>query len=173
MTVDLKGFVREIPNFPKPGIVYRDIAPLLTDSGALKAACQAMAAPFADATIDVVAAAEARGFIFAVPMAIELGAGFVPIRKPGKLPFETHSHSYDLEYGSDELHVHIDGVSPGQKVVIVDDLLATGGTMQACCRLIERCDAEIVGCSFLIHLTALGGASKLEPYRIESVLDYA
>ncbi|MEM0927197.1 MAG: adenine phosphoribosyltransferase [Planctomycetota bacterium] len=172
MSIDLKAFVRDIPDFPKPGILFRDIAPLLLDSEAFGQAIEAMAAPFSDAKVDVVAAAEARGFIFAAPLALELGAGFVPIRKPGKLPFETHSHSYDLEYGSDELHVHIDGVSPGQKVIIVDDLLATGGTMQACCRLLERCDAEIVGCSFLIHLKDLKGDEKLEPYRLESVLVY-
>lgn len=173
MTVDLKSFVRDIPDFPKPGIVYRDIAPLLLDPGAFKAATEAMAAPFAGEKVDVVAAAEARGFIFAAPLALHLGAGFVPIRKPGKLPFDTHSHSYDLEYGSDELHVHIDGVTPGERVIIVDDLLATGGTMQACCRLLERCDAEIVGCSFLIHLADLQGETKLQPYRVESVLTYS
>jgi len=172
MTVDLKSFVRDIPDFPKPGILYRDIAPLLLDPGALEAAADAMAAPFANEKIDLIAAAEARGFIFAAPMALRLNAGFVPIRKPGKLPFDTHSHSYDLEYGSDELHVHIDGVRPGQRVVIVDDLLATGGTMQACCRLLERCEANIVGCSFLIHLADLKGETKLQPYRVESVLVY-
>ncbi len=172
MTVDLRSFVRDIPDFPQPGILYRDIAPLLLDHDALRAATEAMAAPFADEQVDLVAAAEARGFIFAAPMALQLGAGFVPIRKPGKLPFDTHSHSYDLEYGSDELHVHIDGVQPGQRVVIVDDLLATGGTMQACCRLLERCEADIVGCSFLIHLAELKGDAKLKPYRVESVLVY-
>lgn len=172
MTTNLKDFVRDIPDFPKPGILYRDIAPLLLDAGAFQAAIDAMAAPFADDGVDVIAAAEARGFIFAAPLALKLGAGFVPIRKPGKLPFDTHSHAYDLEYGSDELHVHIDGVSPGQRVIIVDDLLATGGTMQACCRLLERCQADIIGCSFLIHLADLRGESKLEPYRVESALVY-
>ncbi|MEO1616457.1 MAG: adenine phosphoribosyltransferase [Planctomycetota bacterium] len=172
MSAELRSFVRDIPDFPKPGILYRDIAPLLLDPNAFRKATEAMAEPFADERVDVVAAAEARGFIFAAPLALHLNAGFVPIRKPGKLPFDTHSHAYDLEYGSDELHVHIDGVSPGQRVVIVDDLLATGGTMQACCRLLERCEADIVGCSFLIHLSDLKGESKLDPYRIESVLVY-
>ncbi|WP_436714683.1 adenine phosphoribosyltransferase [Roseiconus lacunae] len=172
MTAELQQHIREIPDFPKPGIIYRDIAPLLASPDALRAATEVMAAPFKDEKIDIVAAAEARGFIFAAPMAILLGAGFVPIRKPGKLPFETHSHAYDLEYGTDELHVHVDGVQAGQRVVLVDDLLATGGTMQACCRLIERCAAEIVGCSFLIHLAALGGEAKLEPYRVESAIVY-
>ncbi|MCO8120480.1 adenine phosphoribosyltransferase [Stieleria sp. TO1_6] len=172
MTVELKEFVRDIPDFPKPGILFRDIAPLLLSPDAMHAAVEAMAAPYRDQKVDIVAAAEARGFIFAAPLAMHLNAGFVPIRKPGKLPFATHSHAYDLEYGSDELHVHTDGVLPGQRVVIVDDLLATGGTMQACCRLLERCDAEILGCSFLIHLADLHGEAKLEPYRVESVLVY-
>ncbi|MCC9604184.1 adenine phosphoribosyltransferase [Stieleria sp. JC731] len=172
MAVDLQEHIRDIPDFPKPGILYRDIAPLLSNPDALRAATEVMAAPFMDEKVDIVAAAEARGFIFAVPMAIQLGAGFVPIRKPGKLPFETHSHAYELEYGTDELHMHIDSVQAGQRVVLVDDLLATGGTMQACCRLVERCDAEIVGCSFLIHLADLAGQSKLEPYRVESAITY-
>ncbi|MEM6366424.1 MAG: adenine phosphoribosyltransferase [Planctomycetota bacterium] len=172
MTVDLKQFVRDIPDFPKPGILFRDIAPLLADCRALSAAIDALAAPFEGEQVDVIAAAEARGFIFAVPLAMRLGAGFVPIRKPGKLPFETHSHSYDLEYGSDELQIHTDAVQPGQRVIVLDDLLATGGTMKACCALLERCGAEIVACSFLIHLAALRGETKLEPYRIESVLVY-
>lgn len=172
MTVDLKRFVRDILDFPKPGIVYRDIAPLLLDHVAFQASIEAMAAPFEGQKVDVIAAAEARGFIFAAPLALHLDAGFVPIRKPGKLPFDTHSHAYELEYGNDELHVHTDGVAPGQRVVIVDDLLATGGTMQACCRLLERCEAEIVGCSFLIHLADLRGEAKLQPYRVETVLTY-
>ncbi|OUT61617.1 MAG: adenine phosphoribosyltransferase [Rhodopirellula sp. TMED11] len=172
MATELKDFIRDIPDFPKPGILYRDIAPLLRSPEAFAEAIRQMCAPFEDQQIDVIAAAEARGFIFAGPMSLHLNAGLVPIRKPGKLPYETHSHSYDLEYGSDELHVHIDGVEEGQKVVIVDDLLATGGTMGACCRLLERCGAEIVGCSFLIHLSGLAGEAKLEPYRWESVLVY-
>lgn len=170
--VDLNHYIREIPNYPKPGILFRDITPLLADPTAFKAATAAMAEPFKNARIDVVAAAEARGFIFAAPLAIELGAGFVPIRKPGKLPFDLHSFAYELEYGTDELQVHVDGIKTGQRVLIVDDLLATGGTMEACCRLLEKCDAEIVGCSFLIHLVQLGGAERLRPYPIHSVLSY-
>lgn len=172
MTVDLKSLVRDIPDFPKPGILFRDIAPLLLEPAAIESATNQLAEPYLDQKIDVIAAAEARGFIFAAPLAMKLGAGFAPIRKPGKLPFETHSYSYDLEYGSDELHIHIDGVKPGQRVLIVDDLLATGGTMEACCRLLEKCNAEIIGCSFLIHLTDLEGEKKLAPYRIDSVLSY-
>lgn len=170
--VDLSKFIRDIPDHPKPGILFRDITPLLADHGALVAATDALAEPYLDERIDIVAAAEARGFIFATPLAIRLQAGFVPIRKPGKLPFNMHSFAYDLEYGSDELQIHIDGVKPGQRVLLVDDLLATGGTMQACCRLLEKCDATIVGCSFLIHLVQLGGESRLNPYPVHSVLRY-
>lgn len=170
--VDLSDYVRDIPDYPKPGILFRDITPLLADPGALRAATEALAAPFLDQRIDVVAAAEARGFIFATPLALELNAGFVPIRKPGKLPFDLHSFAYELEYGSDELQMHVDGVKAGQRVLLVDDLLATGGTMEACCRLLEKCDAEIVGCAFLIHLAQLGGDSRLSPYSIHSVLRY-
>jgi adenine phosphoribosyltransferase len=170
--VDLYSFVRDIPDYPKPGILFRDITPLLASPVAIRQAAEAMAKPFVDKQIDIVAAAEARGFIFAAPLAIQLGAGFVPIRKPGKLPFDLHSFAYELEYGTDELQVHVDGVQPGQRVLLVDDLLATGGTMEACCRLLERCEAEIVGCSFLIHLVQLGGAERLNPYQIQSVLRY-
>ncbi|MDF1842848.1 MAG: adenine phosphoribosyltransferase [Rubripirellula sp.] len=170
--VDLTKYIRDIPNYPKPGILFRDITPLLAATEALQAAVHAMAEPFRDQKIDVIAAAEARGFIFAAPLAIELGAGFVPIRKPGKLPFDLHSFAYELEYGTDELQIHIDGVTPGQRVLLVDDLLATGGTMEACCRLLEKCEAEVVGCSFLIHLVQLGGAERLQPHKVHSVLSY-
>ncbi|MFG0261954.1 MAG: adenine phosphoribosyltransferase [Novipirellula sp. JB048] len=170
--LDLRRFVRDIPDYPKAGILFRDITPMLADPQALPAAVEALAAPYLDAKIDMIAAAEARGFIFAAPLAIRLGAGFVPIRKPGKLPFDMHSFAYELEYGMDELQIHVDGVKPGQRVLIVDDLLATGGTMEACCRLLERCDAEIVGCSFLIHLVPLGGEARMSPYPVHSVLRY-
>lgn len=170
--VDLRTYVRDIPDYPKPGILFRDITPLLADTEALKLAAAALAEPFIGQKIDVVAAAEARGFIFAAPLAIQLGAGFVPIRKPGKLPFDLHSFAYELEYGTDELQVHVDGVKPGQRVLLVDDLLATGGTMEACCRLLEKCDAQIIGCTFLIHLVQLGGEARLNPYDVHSVLRY-
>lgn len=169
---DLQSYVRDIPDYPKPGILFRDITPLLADPEALAAASDALAEPFLDQKIDIVAAAEARGFIFAAPIAMKLGAGFVPIRKPGKLPYKMHSFAYELEYGTDELQIHIDGVKPGQRVMIVDDLLATGGTMEACCRLLEKCEAEIVGCSFLIHLVPLGGEARLSPYNVHSVIRY-
>ena len=170
--IDLRTFVRDIPDYPKPGILFRDITPMLADGKALQAAADALAAPFLGQGIELVAAAEARGFIFAAPLALRLGAGFVPIRKPGKLPFDMHSFAYELEYGTDELQIHIDGVRPGQKVLIVDDLLATGGTMEACVRLLEKCEAEIAGCSFLIHLENLGGEARLAPYTVHSVLTY-
>lgn len=171
-TPDLRHLIREIPDFPTPGILFRDITPLLADVDALRLACDAMADPFLDAGVDVIAAVEARGFIFAGPIALRLGVGIVPIRKPGKLPFERHAFHYDLEYGSDTLEVHIDGISPGQRVLVVDDLLATGGTVEACCRLLEHCDAKIVGCSFLIHLVTLGGHLRLNPYNIRSVIEF-
>ncbi len=170
--VDLRTYIRDIPDYPKPGILFRDITPMLAHPVALQAAADAMSEPFVDKGIDIVAAAEARGFIFAVPMAMRLKAGFVPIRKPGKLPFDLHTFAYELEYGTDELQMHVDGVKPGQRVLVVDDLLATGGTVEACCRLLEKCDANIVGCSFLIHLVPLGGEARLSPYRVESVLRY-
>ncbi len=168
----LRELIRDIPDYPKPGILFRDIAPLLADSKALEAATDALVEPFLDQQIDVIAAAEARGFIFAVPMAMKLNAGFVPIRKPGKLPYKVHKYKYDLEYGSDELQMHIDAIEPGQRVLVVDDLLATGGTMKACCELLNTCQAEIVACSFLIELVALGGAKLLEPYPVQSVIKY-
>ncbi|QDT11386.1 adenine phosphoribosyltransferase [Planctomycetes bacterium K23_9] len=171
-TKNLRRLVRDIPDYPKPGILFRDITPMLVDPEALHQATDALAAPFLGQKIDIIAAAEARGFIFAAPLAMKLGAGFVPIRKPGKLPFDFHSFAYELEYGTDELQMHVDGVKPGQRVVIVDDLLATGGTMEACCRLLEKCDAEIVGCSFLIHLVPLGGEERLSPHKVHSVLQY-
>ena len=169
---DLRRLVRDIPDYPKPGILFRDITPMLADPQALHSAAKALAEPFVGQGVEIIAAAEARGFIFAAPLALQLGAGFVPIRKPGKLPHDLHSFAYELEYGTDELQMHVDGVRPGQRVLLVDDLLATGGTMEACCRLLEKCEAQIVGCSFLIHLVPLGGEDRLSPYPVHSVLRY-
>ncbi len=130
MPLNLKDYIRDIPDYPKPGILFKDITPLLRNVDAFRQAVDQMANRFAHESIDVVVAAEARGFIFAAPAALQLGAGFVPIRKPGKLPYERHTYSYDLEYGSDTLEMHIDGVSSQQRVLVVDDLLATGGTVR-------------------------------------------
>jgi adenine phosphoribosyltransferase len=168
----LADYIRDIPDFPKPGILFRDITPLLASPKALRAAIAQLAEHYRAARVGVVAAAEARGFIFAAPLALELGVGFVPVRKPGKLPFDTHAFHYELEYGSDTLEMHIDGVSPGQNVLLVDDLLATGGTMQACCRLVEKSGAKVAGCAFVIELLALGGAARLAPYESFSLVQY-
>lgn len=170
--IDLKTYIRDIPDFPKAGILFRDITPLLASPIAFGEIIRRMAAPYRGGKIDAVVAAEARGFIFAAPLAVELGAGFVPVRKPGKLPAERHSHSYDLEYGSDKLEMHMDGVRAGQSVLLVDDLLATGGTIGACCKLLEKCGARIVGCAFAIELCALGGAKAVAPHPVFSVIQY-
>ena len=169
---DLKQFIRDIPDFPKPGILFRDITPLLASAEALALAVRLLADHYRERAIDVVAAAEARGFIFATPLAMELGVGFVPVRKPGKLPFDTHAFHYELEYGSDSLEVHTDGVGSGQNVLVVDDLLATGGTCKACCELIERSGANVAGCAFVIELTELGGAEALAPVDVFSLIRY-
>lgn len=171
-TLDLRKFIRDIPNFPKPGIMFRDITPLLASPVAFREAIHRMAEHFRNASIDMVVAAEARGFIFATPLALELNAGFVPIRKPGKLPFDTHAFHYELEYGTDTLEMHTDGVTHGQRVLVVDDLLATGGTVDACCKLLENTGAEVVGCAFLINLVPLGGAKRIAPIEAFSLIEY-
>ncbi len=171
-SLDLAKFVRSIPDFPKPGILFRDITPLLSSPAALRQAIHSLAKLVRPLKADVIAAAEARGFIFAAPLAIELGVGFVPVRKPGKLPFDTHAFHYDLEYGTDSLEVHIDSFEPGQRVLLVDDLLATGGTMDACCRLVERSGAIVAGCAFVIELTSLNGAARIAPHTVHTLLQY-
>jgi len=170
--MDLKSYIRDVPDFPKPGILFRDITPLLNTPAALREAVGQLAGHFRDQKIDAVAAAEARGFIFAAPMALELNVGFVPVRKPGKLPFDTYSFHYELEYGTDTLEIHRDGIRPGQRVLLVDDLLATGGTIEACCHLVEQSQASVVGCAFLIELVGLGGAKRLERFHPFSLLKY-
>ena len=168
----LSTFVRDIPDFPKPGVVFKDITPLLGDPAAFRAATEAMIAPFADGVTKVVGI-EARGFILAAPIAQALGAGLVPVRKAGKLPWDTHAHSYDLEYGHDTLEVHRDALAADDRVLIVDDVLATGGTAAATCELISRFfSSTIVGLSFLLELTHLGGRELLAPYGlpVEAVL---
>ena len=170
--VNLSQFIRDIPDFPKPGILFRDITPLLADARALERAIEVLAEPFMEAGIDVVAAVEARGFIFGSAVAKALGAGFVPIRKKGKLPFQTHSVSYGLEYGTDSVEVHSDALAPGAKVLMVDDLLATGGTMAAACELVEELGGQIVGLTFLIELADLKGRDLLKKYDIHSTITY-
>ncbi len=162
--MNLESFIRDIPDWPKPGIVFKDITPLLKDAGALAMAVELMANPFRGKRIDCVAGAESRGFIFGTAIAQSLSAGFIPIRKPKKLPHETHSIEYGLEYGTDTLEIHTDAVSSGQTVLMVDDLLATGGTMSACCDLIEKLGGNIVGVAVLIELAELAGRKKFKPY---------
>ena len=172
-TLDLNQYIRDIPDFPKPGVLFKDITPLLLNHKAFDATIERFADEFRDKNVDVIAAAEARGFLFAAPLALRLGVGMVPIRKPGKLPFDKHSYSYELEYGTDTLEMHIDGIEPGQNVLVVDDLLATGGTVQACCEMIEKCNASIVACAFLIELKFLNGAERLKKFNTFSLLEYA
>jgi adenine phosphoribosyltransferase len=168
--LNLADYIRCVPDFPKPGILFRDITPLLSNPAAFRRAVVDMANPFRTAKIDVVAAAEARGFIFAAPVAMELNAALVPIRKPGKLPYQTQSLTYDLEYGTDTLQIHTDAIAPGAKVLVVDDLLATGGTVEACCRLVEKTGGVVVGCSFLIELADFKGAERIAQYKMVSLI---
>jgi adenine phosphoribosyltransferase len=168
----LKDYIRDIPDFPKPGILFRDITPLLAAPEAFGECIRRMAEHYEGQAVDAVVAAEARGFIFAAPLALELNAAFVPIRKPGKLPFETHAFHYELEYGSDTLEMHSDGVTAGQNVLVVDDLLATGGTVEACCRLLSQSGANIVGCAFAIELLSLKGAERVRGHEVFSIIQY-
>ncbi len=170
--VDLQQYIREIPDFPKPGILFRDITPLLASPVAFQAAIDQLAERYANERIDSIVAAESRGFIFAAPLALKLQAAFVPVRKPGKLPFQKHSHSYDLEYGSDTLEMHTDALSAGQRVLVVDDLLATGGTVEACVKLLSNFSVTIVECAFCIHLKDLCGEQRLKPHKTFSLIEY-
>jgi adenine phosphoribosyltransferase len=170
--IDLARHVRTIPDFPKPGIVFRDITPLLGDPAAFRESVVRLADLYADREVDLIAAVEARGFLFAAPMATILGVGLVPIRKPGKLPYSTVAVEYDLEYGKDRLEMHSDAFRPGQRVLVVDDVLATGGTMKACCELVQSAGAQIVGCAFVIELGFLRGRERLTPHECSSLLTY-
>jgi adenine phosphoribosyltransferase len=170
--MDLRSYIRDIPDFPKPGILFKDITPLLADPNAFEYAIARMAAHYTTAAIDAIAAAEARGFLFAAPLALELHKPLVPLRKPGKLPFRTYSLKYALEYGEAELHMHEDGIAPGANVLMVDDLLATGGTMAAGCRLVEQAGGRVIGCAFLVELLFLQGRSKLAGYDVFSLITY-
>jgi len=171
--VDLREFVRDIPDFPRPGILFKDITPLLLDPGALNAAVAGLAEMTRGLDVDLVVAAEARGFILGGALARELGAGFVPARKPGKLPHETVSAEYALEYGIDALEVHADALAGGARVLVHDDLLATGGTASALCELASGLGAEIAGCAFLIELSFLSGRARLKPYRVDALINYS
>jgi adenine phosphoribosyltransferase len=168
--IDLESYVRAIPNFPKPGVTFRDLTPLMGDAQALRTSIGALVAPFRDAGIDTVAGMEARGFIFGSLAAWQLGTGFVPLRKPGKLPAEVEAVSYALEYGTASLEIHRDAIGRGHRVLLVDDVLATGGTAAASVDLVNRLGGEIVGCAFLIELAMLEGRRKLAGQRIHSVL---
>ena len=169
---DFRKLIRSVPDFPKPGVVFRDITTVIADAQALRAAVKQMAEPFRKDRIDLVVGIESRGFIFGAALAIELGVGFVPVRKPGKLPYQTASETYQLEYGTDTIEIHTDAVKAGQRVLMVDDLLATGGTMAAACRLVERLGGTVAGISFLIDLAFLGGRQKLGDRKIVALVSY-
>jgi adenine phosphoribosyltransferase len=168
----LRAHIRDIPDFPKPGVVFKDITPLLAHAEGFRATVDAIAACFEGEKVDKVLGVEARGFILAAPVADRLGAGFVPVRKAGKLPWEIEQQEYELEYGNDLLEIHRDAVHPGERALIVDDVLATGGTAAATVRLVERLRGEVVGLGFALELSFLDGRSKLGQHRIASLLEY-
>ncbi len=168
----IEEYVRSIPDFPEPGIIFRDVTSILQDAEGLKLAIDSMQAFLKDTDVDVIVGTESRGFIFGVPIAYNLHKPFVPVRKKGKLPCETVSMSYDLEYGSAEIEMHKDSIKPGQKVVIIDDLIATGGTVEAAAKLVEELGGEVVKIIFLMELAGLKGRERLEKYDVESVIIY-
>ena len=170
--MDLKQTVRVIEDFPKQGISFKDITTLLQDGKALKFAIDEIIADLKDKEVDLIVGPEARGFLMGTPVAYGMGVGFVPVRKPGKLPWEVEGYEYDLEYGSNRLEIHKDAIKPGQKVAIVDDLLATGGTMEAAAKLIEKLGGEVVSMQFLIELEDLDGRAKLAKYNVNSLIKY-
>lgn len=168
----LRSSIRDVPDFPKEGILFRDITPLLADVEAFRASIQLMAERLDGQPVEAVIGIESRGFMFGAALADKLGVGFVPVRKPGKLPAATYRVEYDLEYGTDAVEIHQDALSPGDRVVVVDDLIATGGTAQATAELVKRCGAEVAAFVFVIHLASLGGTEKLAPHRVITLLDY-
>ena len=170
--MDLTSYIRDIPDFPKPGVQFKDITPLLADPVAFRHAIDRWGVEFDGRPIDAIAAAEARGFLFAAPMALELKRPLIPLRKPGKLPYRTYSLKYDLEYGQAELQMHVDGFTKGARVLLVDDVLATGGTMEAGCKLIEQAGGVVAGCAFLVELSFLGGRKRLTGHEVFSLMTY-
>ncbi|PKM12237.1 MAG: adenine phosphoribosyltransferase [Gammaproteobacteria bacterium HGW-Gammaproteobacteria-3] len=168
----LKTKIRDIPDFPKPGITFKDITPLVKDPASLRIAVHQLIAPFSGRDITAVAGMEARGFIFGSLAAWELGVGFVPLRKPGKLPYDVQSVAYDLEYGSASLEAHIDAFDANDRVLLIDDLLATGGTAKASCELVEKLGAKVVACAFVVELDFLEGRAKLNAYEVHSLLNF-
>lgn len=170
--IDIKKFIRTVPDFPKPGINFYDITTILQNPEAFRAVIEAMGDWHEPENVDVVVGTESRGFIFGAPLAVDLEAGFVPVRKKGKLPGNTTRAGYDKEYGRDEIEIHTDAIRPGQKVLVVDDLLATGGTINATKELVEKLGGEIVGFAFLIELSNLKGRELLSDYRVDSLLKY-
>ena len=172
-SLDLHDFIRDIPDFPKPGILFKDITPLLSSPAAFQNVIDRLVEQFQGRGIDTIAAAEARGFLFGTPLALALNVAFVPIRKPGKLPYKKITQEYQLEYGSDRLEMHDDAVGPGRRVLLLDDVLATGGTIRACRDLVQKTGAEVVACAFVVELSFIGGRETLTPTEVFSVLDYA
>jgi adenine phosphoribosyltransferase len=170
--MDLKAYIRDIPDFPKPGILFKDITPLLAEPPAFRYSIDRLVEHCRGQAIDAIAAAEARGFLFAAPLALELHLPLIPLRKPGKLPYRTYSLKYDLEYGSAQLEVHEDVILPRARVLLVDDVLATGGTMQAGAQLVEKAGGVVAGCAFLVELRFLHGRDKLQGYPIFSLIEY-
>ncbi|MGB7786617.1 MAG: adenine phosphoribosyltransferase [Salinimicrobium sp.] len=170
--MNLKDYIRDIKDFPKPGIVYKDITPLLQSPEATKHTLQSLLDLLDSNQIDKVVGIESRGFFFATLLAEKLGAGFIPVRKPGKLPFQTHRESYSLEYGEDVLEIHADAIQKGERILIHDDVLATGGTAAAACKLVEKMGGEIVQCNFLMDLEFLNGRQKLQEYEVASLFSF-
>jgi adenine phosphoribosyltransferase len=170
--MDLAKMIRDVPDFPKEGIIFKDITTLIKDPEAFKEAVDVLADHYADQEIDLVAAVEARGYVFGAPIAYKLGAGFILVRKAGKLPAETLREEYELEYGTDSVEMHRDAIQPGQRVLIVDDLIATGGSAAATARLVERLGGEVVSIAFLVELAFLNGVEKLKGYDVFTVIEY-
>lgn len=172
VTVELRDIIRDVKDFPKPGIVFKDITPLLANPLLFARAVDELAEFTRRSEADVVLAAEARGYLFGAAIAYKLGLPLVIVRKPGKLPHKTISHTYELEYGTDTLEIHVDAIKKGRRVMLVDDLLATGGTTEACAKLVEKLGGVVAGCAFVIELSFLNGRDKLKDYKVFSIIDY-